>query len=101
MADITKEQIAAWKTEHGKIYKIEPTPGVILIYKALSRGMYMDLMAKQMEGLIGDPEVETVKLCVINDVDDAIFQQQGGLATVVYEDIMRVSGFAIVESEEL
>jgi len=99
--EITKEQIAEWKKEHGKIFKIEPVTGLVIIYRTLTRGMYMDLMAQQMEGLIGDPEIETVKQCIVNKIDDEVFQSLGGVATVIYEDIMRNSGFSLVESEEL
>ncbi len=100
MADITKEQIADWKQEHGKIFKVDTIAGVI-IYKLLSRGLYMEIMADTAEGIIGDPEVETVKKCIINKVSDSVFEERGGIATTVYEDIMKNSGFAIVESEEL
>ena len=99
--EFTKDQIDAWKAEHGKIFKITPVPGIDIIYKPLSRTAYMDIMTKQMEGTIVDPEIETVKLCTINDVDTSVFESRGGIATVVYEDIMKNSGFAIVESEEL
>ena len=98
---ITKEQIDALKQEHGKIFKVTPVPGIDIIYKPLSRGVYMDIMAKSMEGSIGDPERETVKLCIVNEVEDSIFDERGGIASVVYEEIMKVSGFVVVESEEL
>jgi len=99
--DITTEQIDAWKTEHGTIFKVTPAPGVVIIYKPLSRDLYMEIMAKQMEGSMEDPEVDTVKLCVLNDVAEDLFQTRGGLATVVYEEIMKNSGFTVIESEEL
>jgi len=99
--EITTEQIDAWKQEHGKIFKVTPVPGVDIIYKPLSRGSYMDILAKQMEGIIGDPEVETVKLCVLNTIPDDLFETRGGVATVLYDEIMKQSGFTLIESEEL
>jgi len=99
--EITKEQISALKEEHGTIFKVTPIPGMDIIYKPLSRALYMGIMSKQMEGSVGDPEVETVKLCIVNDVPDDIFETRGGIATVIYEEIMKNSGFTLVESEEL
>ena len=101
MADITKEQIAAWKKEYGKIFKIEPVDGLVIIYRPLSRELYTNLIAAQVEGTITDPEIETVKICTVNDIDDKVFHELGGVATVIYEEIMKKSGFALVESEEL
>ena len=98
---ITQEQIDAWKEEHGSIFKTTPIKDIDIIYKPLDRGGYMDIMSKQMEGEIGDPELETVKLCVLNDLPEGIFTDRGGLATVIYEEIMKTSGFTVVESEEL
>jgi len=98
---VTKEQIEKWKAEFGKIYKITPVSDLEIIYKPLSRNDYMDIMSKQIEGLIEDPEIETVKLCILNDIDENDLYSRGGIATVVYEDIMKRSGFTIVESEEL
>lgn len=99
--DITKEQIEAWKAEHGRIYKIQPAEDIVIIYKALSRADYIEIMNGQVAGLMDDPEIATVKKCVVNNVPDSLYEDKGGLATVVYEEIMKKSGFVIVESEEL
>lgn len=98
---ITKEQIDAWKKEHGKIFKVTPVKDIDIVYKLVSRQDYMDILTSQISGENLDPELETVKRCVINDVDQSIFLDRGGIVTVVYEEIMKNSGFTIIESEEL
>ena len=99
--DITTEQIEAWKEKYGDIFSITPIDGIRIIYKPLDRGGYMNIMSQQMEGIIGDPELETVKLCVLNELPSDIFATRGGLATVIYEEIMKTSGFTVVESVQL
>ena len=99
--EITKEQINAWKSEHGKIYKVTPIAGLDIIYKPLSRTAYMDISKSQTEAGILDPEILTVKACIINDIDESIFEDRGGIISIIYEEIMKQSGFVIVESEEL
>jgi len=101
MAEITKDQIAEWKKQHGQIFKITPIEGLDVIYRPLKREDYIGIMNGQMSGEIVDPEIDTVKTCVLNDIPDIVYQEKGGLATVVYEEIMKKSGFVIVESEEL
>ena len=98
---VSKEQIEAWKAEHGSIYKITPIQGLDIIYRPITREDYIEIMNSQITGSIDDPEIETVKKCVLNDVPEAVYHEKGGLATVVYEEIMKKSGFVIVESEEL
>ena len=99
--EITKEQIANWKKEFGSIFKIEPIAGMPIIFRTLTREDYMDIMNAQLSGTIDDPELETVKKCVLNDITEETYIQRGGLVTVIYEDIMKRSGFVVVESEEL
>jgi len=101
MAEITKEQIVEWKKQHGQIFKITPIEDLTIVYRPLKREDYIGIMNGQMSGEIVDPEIDTVKMCVLNDIPDIVYQEKGGLATVVYEEIMKKSGFVIVESEEL
>jgi len=98
---VTREQIDAWKKEYGKIFKVTPAKDIEIIYKLVTRQDYMDIMASQLSGEIVDPELETVKRCVINDIDESLYFDRGGIVTVVYEEIMKNSGFTIIESEEL
>ena len=99
--EITKEQIEQWKKEYGKIYKIAPIPDIDIYYRLVTRDDYISILNAQASGEITDPEIETIKLCILNDIDDDILKQHGGIATVIYEDLMKRSGFVLVESEEL
>jgi hypothetical protein len=99
--EITKEQIVEWKKEHGAIFKISPIKGIDIIYRLITRDDYMEILASQMAGEISDPEFETVSRCIINDIDPTLLVDRGGIVTVVYEEIMKNSGFTLVESEEL
>ena len=98
---VTQEQISAWKKEFGKIYKIIPIPDLEIIFRPLSRTDYVDILQGQVSNDSDDPEIQTVKICVLNNVPDDLYYSHGGLATVIYEEIMKKSGFVIVESEEL
>lgn len=97
---VTKEQIELWKKEYGPIYRVRPA-GIEIIYRLLTRQDYIDILGAQANGEIFDPELETVKRCVVNDIDMSVLEDRGGIVTVVYEDIMKNSGFSIIESEEL
>jgi len=98
---VSQENINEWKEKYGRIFKTSPLPETDIIYKLISRGDYMDILGQQMMGEVSDPELETVKRCVLNDIDDSLYYERGGLVTVVYEEIMKNSGFTVVESEEL
>jgi len=98
---VTQEQIDGWKKDFGKIFKIRPAVDVEIIYRLVSRQDYIDIMAAAGAGMISDPELETVSRCILNDIDMSVLEDRGGIVTVVYEDIMKNSGFTLVESEEL
>ena len=97
---VTQEQIDAWKAEHGKLNKLT-FPQTVVIYKALTRADYNTVMQRQAMGMSIDPELETFKLCVLNDISDELLNSAGGIVSVTYEHIMIKSGFVTVESEEL
>lgn len=98
---VTKEQIDAWKSKYGKIFKAKPVSDIEIIYKLVTRQDYIDIMTAQLSGEISDPELETVKRCILNDIDINVLYDRGGIVTVIYEEIMKNSGFTIIESEEL
>ena len=98
---VTETQIEEWKKEYGKIYKVTPVAGVDFIYKTLTREDYMEIVSKQFTVEDFDPEIETIKTCTLNDIDETLFDTMAGIVTVVYEEIMKKSGFVVVESEEL
>ena len=97
---VTEEQIANWKAEHGSVYVIN-VAGIDFYFRGLNRQDYIQIMQQQMSGSEADPEVETVQKCVLNDVPANIYSAKGGIATVIYEQIMLKSGFVVAEAEEL
>lgn len=100
MVEVTKEQIDSWKEQYGYVYAVS-IDGLKIYFKTLSRDDYMDIMQSQAIGDSIDPEVETVKRCILNTIDDKVFDKKGGYATVIYEQIMLKSGFVTIEAEEL
>ena len=101
MQDVTQEMIDKWKQEYGACYVVRH-PICDVYYRPLSRQDYMAIMQKQMSGMISvDPELDTVRTCVLNEVPEGVFSSVGGIVTVVYEQIMINSGFVRIESEEL
>ena len=99
MADTV--QIEKWKQEHGKIYKVAVSEDLTVIYRTLTRDDYIEIMTASQTVQDLDPELKTVELCVLEGFDKDEFEMRGGLTTIVYEEIMKKSGFVVVESEEL
>jgi len=97
---IDQTQIDAWKEEHGSVYKVT-TADIDFYFRPLTREDYIEIMQLQAAGTQADPEVETVKKCILNNVPDSIYAKRGGVATVIYENIMIKSGFENAEVEEL
>lgn len=99
--EVTQEVIDAWKQEYGSVFVLRH-PACDVYYRALTRQDYISILQRQMTGItVSDPELETIKTCVLNGVKDEVFEKVGGLATVVYEQIMLNSGFVQIESEQL
>jgi hypothetical protein len=99
MEDMDK-LIAEWKKEHGSVYVLN-IGGSDFYFRTLTRDDYIAIMQQSASGIVVDPELQTVKQCVLNDVPEDIYISKGGLATVIYEKIMEKSGFVTVEAEEL
>lgn len=101
MVEITKEQIDQWKEEYGFVY-VSDFGATKVYFRTLTRQDYMNIMQLQVEsGDTIDPELETVKMCVLNAVADEVLLKKGGYVTVLYEQIMLKSGFVTVEATEL
>jgi hypothetical protein len=98
--EVSEQMVTEWKEKYGSVFILRH-PAHNIYYRTLSRVDYIAIMQKQMSGLGLDPEVETVKICVLNEVPEDLFDSNGGLATVVYEQIMLNSGFVQIESEQL
>lgn len=98
--EVTKEMIAKWKEEHGYVYRATVS-GVELYFRTVTREDYIEIMQNAATGEESDPEKETVSKCLLNEVSDDLLYKKGGIATVLYEQIMIKSGFQQIECEEL
>jgi len=97
---ITPEQIAAWKMEHGYVFKTTIS-GTELIFRTVTRDDYVEIMQDAATNDAADPEKATVEKCLLNKVPADLLYKKGGIATVLYEQIMLKSGFQQIECEEL
>lgn len=98
---ITPEQIAQWKAKYKFVYKAT-IDNVDYYFRTLSRDDYLAISARQAtvgQGL--DYELETVKTCLLNDMDEDSIAAKSGIVTTLSEKIMSRSGFSQVEDEEL
>jgi len=98
--EVTFEMIAEWKDKYQKVFKL-PFPTGDIYYKRLSREDYLDIQNQTNTGEVIDHELEACKRCVLNDIPDDRLINEGGNVTVMYEQLMRDSGFLMIESEEL
>lgn len=97
--EVTVEMIDSWKKQYGKVFKIDH-PHLTLFYRCLTREDYIQLMSNQANAP-EDLEITTVKIVALNTLPEDIFITSPGAATVMHEEIMKSSGFVVVESEEL
>ena len=98
---VTQEQIKEWKAKHKFVYRAT-IDGVDYYFRTLTRDDYLAISAKQVAmGQALDYELETVKTCLLTDMDAETIAAKSGVVTVLSEKIMARSGFAQVEEEEL
>jgi len=98
---ITQEQIEKWKEKHKFVYRAT-IDNVDYYFRTLSRDDYLAISTKQASlGQALDYELETVKTCLLNDIDEATIKAKSGIVTMLSEKIMARSGFLQVEEEEL
>ena len=97
----TKETIVEWKEKYKFVYKAN-IDGIDYFFRTLSRDDYLEISSKQVNlGSALDYELETVKTCLLNEMDEAAIKAKGGIITMLSEKIMARSGFLQVEEEEL
>jgi hypothetical protein len=98
---VTNEQIAQWKEEHGFIYRtIIDTKEYV--YRTLTRQDYIDILIRQAQDpLKFDHDVEVLKKCLLTEYDEKEITKKAGIATVISEKIMLLSGFEQSQSEQL
>lgn len=97
---ITKDTIDGWKKEFGSVFKTVIS-GVEIYFHPLNRKDYLDIARIASENDEIDTELETVKRCVLNDIDVEILESKSGIIPVISEQIMLRSGYQQVEIEEL
>ena len=101
--DLT-EQIESWKKQYKKIFKNE-IDGETIIWRRLKRGENKDILKlnedDEDERILVKQE-RMVKATVLYPFDvDALVEDNAGLATVLSEEILAKSGFAMSYTEEL
>jgi hypothetical protein len=98
-----EELIDSWKKEHKRIFKNE-IDGEVIIWRRLKRGEYKEILKADTEE---DDKILTkqelmVKAAVLYPFDvEALVDENAGLATVLSEEILAKSGFAISYTEEI
>lgn len=99
--EISVEKINEWKKKHKFVFKAS-IDGTDYYFRTLNRDDYLAISTKQANmGQALDYELETVKTCLLNDMDEETIKAKGGIITILSEKIMARSGFLQVEEEEL
>lgn len=94
-----EEQIKKWKEEFKYVYKIM-LAGKDYYFRTLTRKDYFEILAKQSEPEF-DNDAEVVKRCILSTLDEDEIDNKAGIATILSEKIMTLSGFETSEPEAL
>lgn len=101
--DLT-DHIEAWKKQYKKIFKNE-IDGEVIIWRRLKRGEYKEILKLEEEdqdSSILVKQERMTKATVLYPFNvDALIEENAGLATVLSEEILAKSGFAMSYTEEL
>ena len=101
--DLTK-YIEKWKQEHKRIFKND-IDGEIIIWRRLKRGEYKNILNESEEdqdNKILTKQEKMVATAVLYPFNiEEVIEDNAGLATVLSEEILAKSGFAISYTEEL
>ena len=93
-----------WKAQHKRIFKNE-IDGEVIIWRRLKRGEYKEILkadVEEEEDKILTKQELMVKTAILYPFDvDTLIDENAGLATVLSEEILAKSGFAISYTEEL
>lgn len=93
-----------WKAQHKRIFKNE-IDGEVIIWRRLKRGEYKEILKadiEEEEDKILTKQELMVKTAILYPFDvDTLIDENAGLATVLSEEILAKSGFAISYTEEL
>lgn len=96
--------IEQWKKEHKRVFKND-IDGETIIWRRLKRGEYKEILSLEEEDqdssiLIKQERMTKATILYPFDVD-ALIEENAGLATVLSEEILAKSGFAMSYTEEL
>lgn len=98
-----EDYIDQWKATYKRIFKNE-IHGEVIIWRRLKRGEYKSILkaeAEEDDRILAKQEL-MVKTAVLYPFDvDALIDENAGLATVLSEEILAKSGFALSYTEEL
>lgn len=101
--DLTK-YIEKWKQEHKRIFKND-IDGETIIWRRLKRGEYKNILNESEEdqdNRILTKQEKMVATAVLYPFNiEEVIEDNAGLATVLSEEILAKSGFAISYTEEL
>ena len=93
-----------WKAQYKRIFKNE-IDGEVIIWRRLKRGEYKEILKadiEEEEDKILTKQELMVKTAILYPFDvDTLIDENAGLATVLSEEILAKSGFAISYTEEL
>lgn len=98
-----EEKIKEWKEKYTYVYKMTLS-GKDYYFRTLTRDDFIDILATQAG--MDDPkdfdhDLEVVKKCIISDLEPDELKKKAGIATVLSERIMMMSGFEMSEVEEV
>lgn len=98
------ELIPEWKKQYKKIFKNE-FDGEIIIWRRLKRKEYKDILMQEVEdedGRILSRQEKMVEVALLYPFDAKnLIEENAGLATVLSDEILAKSGFALSFTEEL
>lgn len=101
--DLT-EYIEKWKQEHKRVFKND-IDGETIIWRRLKRGEYKNILnesEEDQENKILTKQEKMVATAVLYPFNiEEVIEDNAGLATVLSEEILAKSGFAISYTEEL
>lgn len=101
--DLT-EYIEKWKQEHKRVFKND-IDGETIIWRRLKRGEYKNILnesEKDQDNKILTKQEKMVATAVLYPFNiEEVIEDNAGLATVLSEEILAKSGFAISYTEEL
>lgn len=101
--DLT-EYIEKWKQEHKRVFKND-IDGETIIWRRLKRGEYKNILKETEEDndsqILTKQEKMVVTAMLYPFNAEELIEENAGLATVLSEEILARSGFAISYTEEL